>query len=462
MLDPAARRRAIDLTNRVWVNVEPSPPRGLMSQLEQALVDQVTLNLVYTDAQERHTRREVEPMIFALNRDRWWLAAQGDAAAGGRGQVVRRFHNDRVRSSRDFGYWYMTDQALEAQALWRGFTDRDFTPSLEGVFEPHLLDLAGSGLIETPTQHLGASFLTAIGGHLAEITLPRPPGASDGTALSAPQFSIIQEWIELNESDGRKKRWGYLTGSYGGQHDSGARVASFRVAVDTRDSNPHEAAVQVQQAIDGWWQLFKSWFELFSSKDLEGLDVFHWSEGTLHLFSKAAQGGLSSHLKQSKMRRTVRPDMGFFPDGAIASAAHAAGCGHSVPLEWFLLREALRAFQRGQYRRSVIEAGTAAEVALYHLVVKELGKDAGSEEPTLGRLVNLEQSAKGHTSVLHPDFRQSVVELRNDAVHRAQDPGENGSAVAFVMVSDLLEYVSPREYLTEPYGVETRPGPSET
>jgi len=75
VLDPLVRRRATDLSHRVWVDVGPSAPRRVMSVLEQALVDQVTVNLAYTDAQGRSTRREVEPMIFALTGGRWLLVA---------------------------------------------------------------------------------------------------------------------------------------------------------------------------------------------------------------------------------------------------------------------------------------------------------------------------------------------------------------------------------------------------
>ncbi len=46
-----------------------------MSVLELALLDQVTVNLAYTDAQGHHTQREVEPMIFALTSGRWLLVA---------------------------------------------------------------------------------------------------------------------------------------------------------------------------------------------------------------------------------------------------------------------------------------------------------------------------------------------------------------------------------------------------
>ena len=75
VLDPVARRRAIDLSHRVWVNVEASAVRRVMSALEQALIEQVTVNLTYTDVRDRTTLREVEPMIFALTGGRWLLVA---------------------------------------------------------------------------------------------------------------------------------------------------------------------------------------------------------------------------------------------------------------------------------------------------------------------------------------------------------------------------------------------------
>lgn len=92
VLDPAARRRATELSQRIWVNVEPSAPRALMSVLEQTLLDQVTVNLAYTDAQGNITQREVEPMIFALTDGRWllvaWCRLRGD---------IRWFTLSRIR-----------------------------------------------------------------------------------------------------------------------------------------------------------------------------------------------------------------------------------------------------------------------------------------------------------------------------------------------------------------------------
>ncbi len=75
VLDPPTRRRAADLSHRIWVDVGPSAPRRIMSVIEQALIDQVTVNLSYTDAAGKRTRREIEPMIFAFTGGRWLLVA---------------------------------------------------------------------------------------------------------------------------------------------------------------------------------------------------------------------------------------------------------------------------------------------------------------------------------------------------------------------------------------------------
>ena len=75
VLDPVSRRKAAELSSRVWVDVGPSAERRVMSALEQATVDQVTVNLTYTDADGQTTRREVEPMIFALTAGQWKLVA---------------------------------------------------------------------------------------------------------------------------------------------------------------------------------------------------------------------------------------------------------------------------------------------------------------------------------------------------------------------------------------------------
>ena len=73
VVDPDTRSRAQALAKRVWVDVGPGAPRRIMTALEAALAGRVTVHLTYVDAAGRATRREVEPMIFALADSRWYL-----------------------------------------------------------------------------------------------------------------------------------------------------------------------------------------------------------------------------------------------------------------------------------------------------------------------------------------------------------------------------------------------------
>jgi predicted DNA-binding transcriptional regulator YafY len=90
-LDPRTRERVRSLTGRVWVDVGAGAPRRIVSALERALADQVTVNVRYSDAAGNMTRREVEPMIFALTDGRWFLVGWCRLR-----QDVRWFRLDRV------------------------------------------------------------------------------------------------------------------------------------------------------------------------------------------------------------------------------------------------------------------------------------------------------------------------------------------------------------------------------
>lgn len=96
VLDPATRRRAAELSNRVWVDVGPSAGRRVMTALEHAMIDQLTVNLTYIDAEGRTTRREVEPMIFAFASGQWYLIAWCRLRGGIRWFVLTRIDRATV------------------------------------------------------------------------------------------------------------------------------------------------------------------------------------------------------------------------------------------------------------------------------------------------------------------------------------------------------------------------------
>lgn len=94
VLDPGTRRRAQDLTVRVWVDTAATAPRRVLAPLEQAMLDQTRVRISYVDRAGNETLREVEPMIFVLAFERWFLVAWCRLR-----DDVRWFDVSRVRSA---------------------------------------------------------------------------------------------------------------------------------------------------------------------------------------------------------------------------------------------------------------------------------------------------------------------------------------------------------------------------
>lgn len=360
-------------------------------------------------------------------------------------------------------YWYLTKRAQEAEALRSAHHRRceelgDNGHLIEGIYHPHLVDGPGTYPIQVEPSWLGDTYLTAIAGFLGEVSLPRRDLAHKGSGpLAPPKFDAYPEDMDWSDwmfpSEPEWSKWGRASGA------GRAVVREFRIAIDPGDSPPAKASEAVHDAIGDWWRLVKEWTEILTSQDLQGADRFHWSDGSAHLLYRdsAADDRWAGHIERSSLRHTWRPNMGFGASGHLSSAFHAAGCNHAPPLEWQLLREALRAFEGGQYRRVLVEAGIAAEVALNDHLTKHK-RMPRKNKPTLGILVKQEEKA-GVDSIVPRNFYEYVVETRNDVIHHGFVPTDDEAMVAFQLTTALVEKASPRDRLTEPYGLTLRQDP---
>lgn len=322
---------------------------------------------------------------------------------------------------------------------------------LEGVYHPHL---AGNALgIAIPQEWLGQTCVTRIAGLRGEVTLPRLDVAREGAGLLAPPvFRTLDssyDWSDWTFPSLHPGKWGEHS-----RQDRLCHVRDFRVAVEPGNTSPLQASRQVQEAIGAWWDRVKAWIEVLSSQDLEGPDRFHWSSGKMSLWTETVDGTPRTYPGQSWFRRTWRPSMGFGFTHFWAVGVYWAGCELDPPLEWVMLREALRALETGQYRRTVMECGIAAELALtrrlkslHRLPLPRTAKGKQPPEPMLGALVRMESESAN--SVLPPDFISSVVGQRNDVMHRGRRPTEDEAMLAFDRTIALVSSVSPRDDLTE-------------
>ena len=73
VLDPRTRTKADELARRVWVDAPPPARGAIRSALEEAMADQRVVRIRYTSRDGTRTSRDVEPLMFASMKGRWYL-----------------------------------------------------------------------------------------------------------------------------------------------------------------------------------------------------------------------------------------------------------------------------------------------------------------------------------------------------------------------------------------------------
>lgn len=137
--------------------------------------------------------------------------------------------------------WYMTKRAREANELWRAHNQRRDggrgAALIEGIYHPHLVDGPGTFPIEAGTSALGQTYLTAIAGFLAEVSMPRLDLAHKRSGpLAPPRFDAYADDFDWSDAifPGEPKwpKWGQNSGS------GRVTVRDVRLAVDP-GATPH-------------------------------------------------------------------------------------------------------------------------------------------------------------------------------------------------------------------------------
>lgn len=325
--------------------------------------------------------------------------------------------------------------------------------AFEAVFHPHLPEGMFSFPIDVARDWLGRSYFTSIAGRWAEIRLPRLDPDPESYALREPVFvrppSDWSDWVFPSQP--HHPKWGYQ--QPGGRSASGYRVRDLGLLVYLRQpEDPAQVALEVQDALGRWWACVADWIELLSSQDLRGggndgmpgASITSWSVADGHILP-----GRSFWLRRPVFR------LGQEASNALEHAFHAAGLDHEPPLEWQTIREAIAAFQRDHYRRTVIESGMALEYGLQRLL-KRTRIHAEPESFTLGKLVKMER--EGATSSMKPstlpgEVEHLVVEARNNAVHRGWSPSAADAARAVQTTLTALDAILPRSGFMYTHGI---------
>lgn len=296
---------------------------------------------------------------------------------------------------------------------------------------------------------LGSSMDTKIAGQRAQLRLPGPPAPEeDGHELIAPAFEHIQDGERLRQwMEGTAPAWGKC---YYGPNSDGGGAAWVRrcalvlpVAQARSSAERQEVADAVYTHVDRWRSLVLDWMEV-ALRQAPRVDMPSRS-GT------AIQPWLWSHDGRERVdlynSQPLTVDAWGLYDAAADAAAlqlvlRRAGDLDRPPLAWLLTRDAERAQAAGEHRRAVLDAGTAAELALSALLPQHGQMLKGTE--TLGSLVN---KAVGVPMLNMPHAKIGLVHVRNDAAHRGMVPSRRTAADALQISAAFVEKAWPRNGL---------------
>jgi hypothetical protein len=203
----------------------------------------------------------------------------------------------------------------------------------------------------------------------------------------------------------------------------------FYTTVEASDEQEFEHATKgFLSEFDEWWTRLTAWVGVVTGQDFLGLGGY-MRQGT-------QSGDISTWTCDASGQRAGRGVRTSFPPPRygippaklslvdLQKCVNATGRQNNPPAEWSLIRDARLLLNTGHIRRAVLDAGTAAEIAMNVLVGRCLD-EANTEEAvkkaitdrydSLGAMNDLLGSLK--PDLLPPDVQTDLISKRNMAIH---------------------------------------------
>ncbi|ADG79084.1 hypothetical protein TPAU25S_04302 [Tsukamurella paurometabola] len=313
----------------------------------------------------------------------------------------------------------------------------------------------GSG-IHVEASCCGASFATRIGGFVAKIQFPVLSTPWQRAKLEAPSSFAVDPAIPLADEREPHQEWGVVSQwrtQVGASEQEPVSVRVQRLGFTIVDRfHEREGIAQIHKdtpaVLDRWWDLFCAWVSILSTQDprdhlrLQGAarrdPVWMWV------------GGGKERRGQTVSSDAIRWDRTGTPldPATVETCMYLAGTEESPPTEWLFVRDARSAVAAGDYRRAVIDAGTAAELAITELLDQHLSAvEEAVAEALMSRSRALEQRSKLMKELgagFIPDgFAGTLQRPRNAAAHSGQAPTLEVAQGAIAVAVALLEQSTP-------------------
>lgn len=283
---------------------------------------------------------------------------------------------------------------------------------------------------------LGGTYSSGYGSVQFDVVMPqdRPPAggppAIDGVAVPESRDGELVEWTI--------KSAGWIAKEFQ------PATALLRIVITAVEAPIDETKSwrgpdqQLGECIKFWFDHVRSWVEIFTGQDLDPDHRVYDAETVgagLTFIAPQHEGALGIRLTT----RHIQPVTAAEWQSILAAVRD----GKEPPLEYLLIRDAHAAFSRGFYRRTVIDAAAALEIALVRILDERIGdlperqRARLEARPTLGISIDIAKVSGFEFDVTFEDLKR-LNDARNDAVHRAQVPDYFDTVSLLQVAGDFL------------------------
>lgn len=302
---------------------------------------------------------------------------------------------------------------------------------------------------------LGDVSATHIGDQTAHVHLPQLRGEDPILIQPAVLDSVNEEPCYVDgtnpESDAPTSPWGWpLSWNTPGEQSSLAVSQVVMTLEKVMPARATDVLASCRKELPQWFSTLKDWCEILTKQDLhvvaprervrlDGRGWACWHDG-------------------DPIRVRPRIILDFDYGDPVSQTCWnrlvlLAGSGIQPETEHLLLRDARSAHVRRQFRRAVLDAATAIEIALYNLIIK---KQLQNPSPLVETLIEVHgknwsmgtmQNVVAKLGDLPPSMTNDLVALRNAVIHKqASKPTAEESKRMLEAAADLVAIATPIEF----------------
>ncbi|GAB3861703.1 hypothetical protein [Dactylosporangium cerinum] len=195
---------------------------------------------------------------------------------------------------------------------------------------------------------------------------------------------------------------------------------------------------QLAAYINKWFNDVRTWAEIMTGQDLDPNHRVYDAESVgagLTFIEPPHDGALGFTITTPRVLPLRKQEW--------AAILRLVRDGKEPPLEELLSRDARAAYRRDAYRRAIIDAATALEIALGRHVRNHAGQLPESqrgrinERTALGDYIAIAEQS-GLQLAVSVDQLRRLKNLRNDAAHRGATPSQLEASTAVKVMTDFL------------------------